>query len=172
MGASTPVDDRDADAAAGEAAHAFAAPAHTWSAPIASVVTAIIRAPARRPRRGDVGVLAERIRELAARDLEDRGVLEPLLDPRAVAGGERLHLLVAAGHDDVGRAVDRRPRAVGRSRDSARGAARRPRRGQRRTPIEMVPRRPTSARASNDERTRSVVMMAAAVTQSSQGAAA
>ena len=88
-------------------------PLHTWSAPVAVVVTAIMplhRHVTRQVR--DVRVLAERD-ELPAGDLEDRAAPDALLDARAVAGRERLHLGVGAGDDDPRGILRLRRDAVG-----------------------------------------------------------
>ena len=74
-------------------------PAHTWSAPIASPVTAIVPHGhvAREVRDG--GVLGERL-QTAGGDVEHGALREPALRRQAVARGERFDLVAAARDDD------------------------------------------------------------------------
>ena len=94
------VDHRDADAAAGVARQPVEAAPHLVGAdryrrdrhhPLHPRIPGEVR---------DVRVLADRD-ELTAGDVEHRAAAEHLLDPRAVARRERLHLGVGPGDDDA-----------------------------------------------------------------------
>ncbi len=78
-------------------------PAHTWSAPVAAVVTAIIRCTLRVTREViDRAVLPHRF-ELLASDLEHRSGGEALADAGAVARRDRVDVGGAAADDHVQR---------------------------------------------------------------------
>ena len=80
-------------------------PAHTWSAPVACAVTAIIRDTFTLRRDVvDVRVLAQRV-DLPARRLQHRRTLDLLDDRRAVARRNLIDAIGRRGHDDFRRCL-------------------------------------------------------------------